>query len=206
MFNETTRLFFERSSTNETGQTRSDMLAVSKVPADTAAANRLAAASPYYNALMRTTCVATMLSGGHAENALPQTARANINCRMHPDDTPENVMATLKSIVADSLVAVERVYLSLHAPASPLRKDVMSALENVTGKMWPDVVVTPIMSTGATDGRLLREKGMPVYGISGMFGDVDDNRAHGRDERMGVREYFEGVDFMYKLMKELSTK
>jgi len=206
MFNETTRLFFERSSTNETGQTRSDMLAVSKLPADTAAANRLAAASPYYNALMRTTCVATMLSGGHAENALPQTARANINCRMHPDDTPENVMATLKAIVADSLVAVERVYLSVHAPASPLRKDVMSALEEVTGKMWPDVVVTPIMSTGATDGRLLREKGMPVYGISGMFGDVDDNRAHGRDERMGVREYFEGVDFMYKLMKELSTK
>jgi len=206
MFNETTRLFFERSSTIESGQTRADMLAVSRMPVDTAAANRLARTSPYYNAVMRTTCVATMLSGGHAENALPQTARANINCRMHPDDTPENVLATLKSLVDDSLVAVERVYLSVRAPASPLRKDVMSALEDVTGKMWPGVVVTPIMSTGATDGRLLRETGMPVYGMSGMFIDVDDNRAHGKDERLGVREYFEGVEFMYRLMKELASK
>jgi acetylornithine deacetylase/succinyl-diaminopimelate desuccinylase-like protein len=82
----------------------------------------------------------------------------------------------------------------------------MSALEDVTGKMWPGVVVTPIMSTGATDGRLLRETGMPVYGMSGMFIDVDDNRAHGKDERLGVREYFEGVEFMYRLMKELASK
>jgi len=173
-------------------------------PPDTAAARRLASASPYYNSMMRTTCVATMLSGGHAPNALPQLARANVNCRMLPDDSQENVLATLKSVVADTGVSVTCSSASSAAPFSPLRNDVMDAVERITGAEWPGVIVTPVMSTGATDGKYLRAAGIPVYGVSGMFGDIDDVRAHGRDERIGVKEFYEGVAFMYRFMKSLA--
>ena len=204
MLNETTRLFFERSAMNETGQLREDMLAVSNIPIDTAAAIRLAKASPYYNSKLRTTCVATMLSGGHAENALPQTARANVNCRMLPDDTMENVMATLKSVVADTMVNITCKYPSVISPRSPLRNDVMEPLEKITESMWPGVIVTPVMSSGATDGKYLRASGIPVFGISGIFTE-EENRAHGRDERIGVKEFYEGFEFMYRMIKDFST-
>ncbi len=203
--NETTRLFFARSADHETGQMRVDLMAMAKTPLDTAAANRLAQSSAYLNALMRTTCVATMMNGGHAENALPQSARANVNCRMLPDDTPENVIATLKSVIADTQVTITRLGMSTQGPLSPLRKDVMEPLENVTSTMWPGVVVIPTMSTGASDGKLLRIAGIPVYGISGMFTDIDDVRAHGRDERLGVKEFYKGVDFMYRFIKVLTS-
>ena len=205
MLNETTRLFFERSAGKETGQTRSDMLAMAKTPLDTAAANRLARSSAYYNALMRTTCVATMISGGHAENALPQTARANVNCRMLPDDSPENVLATLRSVVADTQITVTRLAASSRGPLSPLRKDVMKPLESLTAAMWPGAVVMPTMSTGASDGKYVRLAGIPVYGISGMYTDIEDVRAHGRDERLGVREFYKGVEFMYRFIKALTS-
>jgi acetylornithine deacetylase/succinyl-diaminopimelate desuccinylase-like protein len=203
--NETTRMFFERTAGQEKGQTRSDMMAVAKTPLDTAAALRLAKSSPYYNALMRTTCVATMLSGGHAENALPQSARANLNCRMLPDDSPDDVKAMLTSVVADSQVAVSCLYASPGGPLTPLRNDVLEPVERLAASMWPDAVVTPMMSTGGSDGRFLRLAGMPVYGVSGMFVDIDDNRAHGKDEWIGVREFYEGIDFMYALMKDLAS-
>ena len=203
--NETTRMFFQQSALQEAGQIKADMLALTKTQIDTAAANRLAKYSPMYNSKMRTTCVATMLSGGHAENALPQTARANINCRMLPDDTPENVMATLKSVIADTQVAITCSYASRHGPLSPLRKDVMDPLEQLTASMWPGVTVTPTMSNGASDGRLLRAAGIPVYGISGIFTDMDDVRAHGKDERLGVKEFYEGNEFMYKFIKALTS-
>jgi acetylornithine deacetylase/succinyl-diaminopimelate desuccinylase-like protein len=199
--NETTRMSFERSALQETGQTRADMLATAAIPTDIAAANRLAAASPYYNSMLRTTCVATMLSGGHAENALPQSARANVNCRMLPDDTAEHVLTTLRSAVADPEVSVTCAYASTAGPRSPLRTDVMDAVEQVTSSLWPGVVVTPVMSTGATDGKYLRAGGIPVYGVSGMFGEIDDVRAHGRDERIGVKEFYEGLEFMYRFIK-----
>lgn len=202
--NETTRMFFERSAMKETGQTKTDMLAVSKVPTDLAAANRLAAASSYYNSMLRTTCVATMLSGGHAVNALPQLAKANINCRMHPDDDAAYVMATLKSVVADTLVAIASINAIEASPRSPLRIELMTALENLTKEMWTGVIVTPVMSTGASDSKFLRAAGMPVYGISGMFTDIDDNRAHGRDERIGIKEYYDGIEFTYRLIKALT--
>jgi acetylornithine deacetylase/succinyl-diaminopimelate desuccinylase-like protein len=203
--NETTRLFFERSASRETGQTRADMLSVAKIPLDTAAARQLAQSSAHYNALMRTTCVATMLGGGHAENALPQAAYANVNCRMLPDDTPEGVLATLKSVVADTQVTVTVSHASAQGPISPLRKDLVDALEELTRSLWPGVVVTPMMSTGASDGKFLRLAGIPVYGVSGMFADIDDIRAHGRDERLGVREFYEGVEFMYRLIRTLAS-
>ena len=203
--NETTRTFFERTAIKETGQIRADMFAILKTPLDTAAANRLAAASSYYNAMMRTTCIPTMLSGGHAENALPQTARAVVNCRMLPDDSVENVLTTLYRILADSQITVTQRGQPRPAPMSPLRKDVMDIVEELTASMWPGVTVTPIMSTGASDGRYLRQAGIPVYGVSGIFADIDDVRAHGRDERIGVKEFYEGVEFMYKFIKTLTS-
>ncbi len=203
--NETTRKYFERSALRAKGQTKADMEAVARIPLDTAAALRLANSSPGYNALMRTTCVATLLSGGHAPNALPQTAQANINCRMLPDEDPADVLATLRSIVADTQVVVTCAYASAVGPRSPLRQDVLETLDRLTASMWPGVIVTPYMSGGATDGRMLRSAGIPVYGISGMFTAMDDNRAHGRDERIGVKEFFNGVEFMYRFMKALTS-
>jgi len=203
--NETSRMFFERSAQIETGQVKSDMLAVSALPVDTAAANRLAKSYPQYNSQMRTTCVATMINGGHANNALPQTVTSNINCRLLPDDNIEHVTTVLKNIINDPQIELINTYAANPGPMSPLRKDVLDAVDNLTASMWQGVVVTPVMATGATDGKFLRSAGIPVYGVSGMFGDVDDVRAHGRDERMGVREFFNGVEFMYRLMKRLSS-
>jgi acetylornithine deacetylase/succinyl-diaminopimelate desuccinylase-like protein len=203
--NETTRTFFARSALRETGQVKSDLLALLKTPLDTAAATRLASYSAYYNAMMRTTCVPTMLSGGHAENALPQSARAIVNCRMLPDDTPENVLATLRRVLADSQIIITRLDESFISPLSPLRQDLMKKVEHLTSIMWPDAIVTPVMSTGASDGKYLRQAGIPVYGVSGMFGDIDDVRAHGRDERIGIKEFYNGVDFMYRLIKSLTS-
>ena len=204
--NETTRNIFEKNAAIETGQTKTDILAILKNPSNLAAANRLSAVSAYYNAMMRTTCVATMMNAGHAENALPQTARAVINCRMLPDDSPDSVLATLIRVIADSAISVTCTYASFIAPLSPLRNDVMQPIERITASMWPGVTVSPAMSTGATDGKHLRRIGIPVYGVSGMFGDMDDVRAHGKDERIGVKEYYEGVEFMYRLLKALSSE
>jgi len=203
--NETTKVYFERNASTETGRTKSDMLSVAGIATDTAAANRLAKISPFYNALMRTTCVATILSGGHANNALPQTAKANINCRMLPGDNPEIVLATLKAVVDDPEIKITCTYASVQSPLSPLRKDILDKLDQLTAAMWPGVTVTPVMSTGATDGKWLRRAGIPVYGISGLFADVDDFRAHGKDERIGVKEFYNGVEFMYRLMKVLAS-
>jgi acetylornithine deacetylase/succinyl-diaminopimelate desuccinylase-like protein len=203
--NETTRIFFERTANKEIGQTRVDMIALLKTSLDTTAANRLAASSAYYNALMRTTCVPTMLSGGHAENALPQTARAIVNCRMLPDDSVEYVLASLLRVLADNQITVTHGGQPQPAPLSPLRKDIMDIIETLTASMWPGVTVTPIMSTGASDGRYLRQAGIPVYGVSGIFSDIDDVRAHGRDERIGVKEFYDGVEFMYKFIKALAS-
>ncbi len=203
--NETTRNLFEKIASGETGQVKTDILAMLRTPSDTAAVKRVAAASAYYNAMMRTTCVATMMSAGHAENALPQTAKAVINCRMLPDDTPENVLSVLKNVLADSQISVTCTDSSFSTPISPLREDVTKPVEQISSSMWPGVIVEPVMGNGATDGKYLRENGIPVYGISGMFSDMDDVRAHGRDERIGVKEFYDGVDFMYRLLKELSS-
>ena len=202
--NETTRNYFEQTALKETGQVKSDILTILQNPSDTAAANRLAASSAYYNAMMRTTCVATMLNAGHAENALPQTATATVNCRMLPEDNPENVLANLKEVIADTSISIECTYSSFVAPLSPLRDNVRIPAEQISASMWPGVKVSPVMSTGATDSKYLRRAGIPAYGISGMFTDIDDVRAHGKDERIGVSEFYEGVEFMYRFIKEIS--
>jgi acetylornithine deacetylase/succinyl-diaminopimelate desuccinylase-like protein len=204
--NETTRNFFEKIALGESGQVKSDIQSILRTSSDTSAANRLASYSAFYNAMMRTTCVATMISGGHAENALPQTAKAIINCRMLPDDSPENVMSVLKTVLADSKISVTGINSSFIAPLSPLREDVTVPVAQIASSMWPGINVIPVMSNGATDGKYLRKLGIPVYGVSGMFGDINDNRAHGKDERIGIKEFYEGVDFMYNLIKDLSSE
>jgi acetylornithine deacetylase/succinyl-diaminopimelate desuccinylase-like protein len=202
--NETTRNYFEQTASKETGQVKSDVLTLLQNPTDTSAANRLAASSAYYNAMMRTTCVATMLNAGHAENALPQTASATVNCRMLPDDNVENVLANLKKVIADTSISVKCTYSSFVAPLSPLRDEVRIPVEQICSSMWPGVKVSPVMSTGATDSKYLRRAGIPAYGISGMFTDMDDMRAHGKDERMGVSDFYQGIEFMYRFIKEVS--
>ena len=205
MLNETTRNYFEKIAVRESGQIKADILSILGNPPDVLASKRLAASSAYYNAMMRTTCVATMMSAGHAENALPQKAQAIINCRMLPEDSPENVMSILKTVIADNQISITRLNSSFVAPLSPLREDVTGPVIQIASTMWPGVNVTPVLATGATDGKYLRRQGIPVYGISGMFGDSDDVRAHGKDERIGVKEFYDGVEFMYRFMKALSS-
>jgi acetylornithine deacetylase/succinyl-diaminopimelate desuccinylase-like protein len=171
---------------------------------DLGAQRTVAAASPQWNAVLRTTCVATGLDGGHAENALPQTAGARVNCRILPDETPEQVEAALRNAVADEKVVVSLTNANGASPMSPKRDDVLGAAQQLTSAFWPGVVTLPYMVMGGTDGRMLRAAGIPTYGVQGLFFDVADIRFHGRDERVGVREFYESQEFLYRLVKQLS--
>jgi acetylornithine deacetylase/succinyl-diaminopimelate desuccinylase-like protein len=201
--NDVTRAYFEQLSKIETGPLGADLAQIAR--GDEQAMDRVARQSPGMNSMLRTTCVATQLEGGHAPNALPQLAAANINCRIFPDDTVEHVLATLKVVAADDQVIVSVKTNEGKAPPSPMRPDIMKAFAQVTDRMWPGVITVPEMSTGASDGRYLREAGIPTYGIQGFFLDRDDVRAHGRDERMPVQSFYEGQTFLYELVKRLST-
>jgi CubicO group peptidase (beta-lactamase class C family) len=204
--NEVTRAYFERSASVESDpKVAADMRAVARATPDPAAAGRLSAAVPYWNSMMRTTCVATRLAGGHANNALPQLASANVNCRILPGVAPASVRDKLVEVLADPAIKVSFVGEANPSKPSPLRPDVMNAVESLTREMFPGVVVVPVMSTGATDGLYLRNGEIPTYGIDGTFGDMDDVRAHGRDERVGVKQFFEGLEFQYRLIKILSS-
>ena len=202
--NETTRAYFERSSGLASGQLAADMRAITKNQRDSAAAARLSV-SPFYNAQLRTTCVPTMLEGGHAPNALPQRARALVNCRILPTETPEDVRATLVRVIADDSVKVTPIDSGAPGKPSPLLPIVMNPVEKVTQRLWPGVPVIPQMETGATDGWRLRDIGIPTYGLSGVPIDVDDERAHGRDERILVKSFYEGVEYMYQLVREVAV-
>jgi acetylornithine deacetylase/succinyl-diaminopimelate desuccinylase-like protein len=211
--NEITRNYFERTASLAGGTVSSDMKAVAKQPPDPTAVQHLSEV-PYYNSLLHTTCVATMLSGGHAANALPQTARANVNCRIFPGEDPQEVLKTLERIANDPKVKVSvvpqmgpdgKVVPVVPVPPSPLLPEVTQAMEKTLATVWPGVPLVATMSTGATDGRITRIAGIPTYGISCMFFDVNDNREHGKDERVGVQDFYDGVEFNYKLIKELSS-
>jgi acetylornithine deacetylase/succinyl-diaminopimelate desuccinylase-like protein len=196
--------YFEKMSSIETGQIAADMKTLTSSRPDKAAIARLSA-FPYENALLRTTCVATRLEAGHADNALPETARAIVNCRLLPGDSSDAVRATLVRILNDPAIAVTEVSEAIRSNASPLRSDVINAIEKITDEMWPGVPVVPVMSTGATDGSFLRNAGIPTYGISGFFQDLNDMRAHGRDERLGIQQFYDGREFLYRLVKALSS-
>ena len=202
--NEVTIAYYQRMASLYAGQVSADMRAVAKSPPDHAAVTRLSK-SPQHNALLRTTCVATRLEAGHADNALPQTARAIVNCRILPGESPAEVRSTLIRILADSKIVVSAIEDPVPSEPSPLRPDVLGAVERITTQMWPGVPVIPVMSTGATDGLFLRNAGIPTYGVSGFFEDVDDTRAHGRDERLGVKQFYEGREFLYRLVKVVSS-
>ncbi len=200
--NEVTRAYFQKMSEIEGGALKSDLAKVAEGSKE--AMEHVAAVSPAWNSTLRTTCVATMLEGGHALNALPQLAAANVNCRVLPEDSADYVENTLKQVFADDQVKVSTVGDMSRGPASPLRPDLMKAINRITDSMWPNVPAVPTMVMGATDGRYLRAVGIPTYGIQGFFVDRDDVRAHGRDERMGVQSFYEGQTFLYELVKVLS--
>jgi acetylornithine deacetylase/succinyl-diaminopimelate desuccinylase-like protein len=201
--NDVTKAYFGQMSKIETGDLSQTMLQVSQGSKDAMA--RLAALSPGYNSMLRTTCVATQLEGGHAPNALPQLAAANVNCRIFPSDKVEDIFAALKKLTETDQVTVTIKQDEGAAPASPLRPDIMKAFNQVTDSMWPGVITLPSMSTGASDGRYLRASGIPTYGVQGFFDERDGGRAHGRDERIPVRSFYEGQTFLYELVKILST-
>jgi acetylornithine deacetylase/succinyl-diaminopimelate desuccinylase-like protein len=203
--NEITRAYFERSAAVETDPAIADDLrAVARPTPDPAAAARLSDKLPYWNSMMRTTCVTTRLAGGHANNALPQLATANVNCRILPGVSPEAVKQTIIETLADPKISVSLVGNAHPSEPAVLRPDVMKAVESLTKDMFPGVVVVPVMGTGATDSLYFRNAGIPTFGIDGTFGDMDDVRAHGRDERVGVKQYFEGLEFQYRLIKALA--
>ena len=209
---EITRNYFAHAANFTTGQLSVDLRGAAKEPPDAEAIKRLSN-NAYYNSLLHTTCVATMLSGGHAPNALPQTARANVNCRIFPGEDPEHVRKMLEHVAADSRVSVtmvpektaDRQLIPIVAvPPSPLLPELTSALERTLATMWPGLPVVPTMSTGASDGKFLRIAGIPTYGIACMFFDMDDHRSHGKDERVGVQDFYDGVEFGYRFVKTLA--
>ena len=203
--NDVTRAFFAQTSKVETGQMAADMNAVLKDPPDQAAIDRLSQ-DPTLNATMRTTCVATRLEAGHANNALPQRATANVNCRIFPGHSKEEVRQQLIKVLDDPKVTIRYVGNDSEGtlPPVPLRPDVMNPLQEITSQMWPGTPVVPTMSTGATDGKYTNAAAMPTYGISGVAIDLNDVRAHGKDERLGVDSYYRGVDFYYRYLKAVT--
>jgi acetylornithine deacetylase/succinyl-diaminopimelate desuccinylase-like protein len=202
--NEVTAAYFREMAKTESGAVGDDLAKAADGAPD--AMERVARASPAWNATLRTTCVATQLEGGHAVNALPQLAAATLNCRVLPDEPTDDVTATLKRVFADDQVSVSVLGEVKSVPPSPMRPDVMSAVSALTNRLWPGVVTVPMMVMGATDGKYLRAAGIPTYGIQGFFYDRDDLRFHGRDERLKVQSFYEGQTFLYELIKRLSSE
>jgi len=200
--NDVTAAYFREMAKIDPGPLKADLAKIAEDSEE--AMQKVAAAAPAWNATLRTTCVATQLEGGHAKNALPQVAAANVNCRVLPEDSPEYVQSTLQKIVDDDQVKITIVGEVSQGPASAMRPDVLNAVKRATESQWPGVPVVPIMVMGATDGLYLRRAGIPTYGIQGFFFDRDDIRFHGRDERMGVESFYEGQTFLYDLVKTLA--
>jgi acetylornithine deacetylase/succinyl-diaminopimelate desuccinylase-like protein len=205
MLNDVTKEYFTRTATIETPEMGAAMRAIVANPNDANAAATISR-DPRYRSMLRTTCVATMLTGGHARNALPQTASANVNCRMAPGHDPADVRAGLIKAINDTGVTVSRAPAMEHASPSPLTPELMQPIEKLTHEMFgPNVLVIPTMGTGATDSKYLRAQGIPGYGVSGLFSDPNDNRAHGKDERVLISSYYGSEEFLYRLVKELSS-
>ncbi|MGH9452740.1 MAG: M20/M25/M40 family metallo-hydrolase [Terriglobia bacterium] len=212
--NPVTRAYFERMAAVVKGEEGADMKAILKAPPDPGAVARLSK-DPLQNATMRTTCVATRLDAGDANNALPQMARAVVNCRILPGHSREEVRQTLIRVLDDPKIAVryvatggkvmDRAPQAEALPPVVLRPDVMQPLERVAAEMWPGAPVVPTMATGASDGVYTNAAGLPTYGISGIAIDENDVRAHGRDERVRIESFYRGVDFYYRFLKALTS-
>lgn len=203
--NDTTRGYFEKSAQFENEQTAADMRSVMSDKPDLSAMSfvRLAA-NPVFNAQLRTTCVATQLQGGHAINALPQSAIAKVNCRMMPGEPVEEVKATLEQVMADDQIKLTQIDTPVLSAPSALHEEIMGAIEKLSGEFFPGAVVMPVMSSGATDGSYLRNAGIPTYGHSGMAIDVGEGRIHGKDERVPIASFYNGQEYLYRLVKVLA--
>jgi acetylornithine deacetylase/succinyl-diaminopimelate desuccinylase-like protein len=202
VLNEVTRAYFERMSAIEEGQTAADMKAVTT--GDATAAARLSETAAYNNQL-RTTCVATRLEGGHADNALPQMAKATINCRVLPGESADAVRDTIAKVLDDPGIEITWIDKPKPSAPSPLTPAVMKAIAGITNEFWPGTPVLPLMAAGASDGLYLRNAGIPTYGISGLFGELSDSRAHGKDERVRIDSFYDSVQFLYALAKRLAS-
>ena len=205
--NPTSRAFFEQTAKVEQPAIASAMRAIAANPRDSAAAAALSR-DPRYSSMLRTTCVATRLAGGHAYNALPQTATANVNCRMAPTSSVDAVRATLARVIGDTGIKI--TFTTAQRPdfptsVPPIEPAVLSATTDLTKKMWGDIPVVPTMSTGATDGHYLRAAGIPTYGVSGLFSLPGETNAHGRDEKLRVKSFYEGLDFLDQLVRRLGS-
>jgi acetylornithine deacetylase/succinyl-diaminopimelate desuccinylase-like protein len=205
--NAITRAYFSRTAAISQGDLAADLRAVGAGGRlDTAAARRLANRSPFYNALLRTTCIATLIEGGHAVNALPQRATSTINCRILPGVDPASVEQTIRRVVADTAVSVTRADTATPSPPSPLPAPLEQTIRSVATSIWGPLPLVPTMETGATDGLFLRNAGIPVYGVSGYFADPNipaDTRAHGLNERIGVKAFYDQLEFTYRLLKAI---
>ena len=202
---ETTKLYFERSAELQSGQVAKAMKRFAKDPTDQWASDYLAA-KPEYVGVTRTTCVATLLEAGHAENALPQSAKATVNCRVWPDESLESVIQHLENAVDDEGVSVSLADGYTSSPPSPLNPLIMSAIESVVHKRHPDIPVIPYMAPYFTDGKFTRGAGIPTYGVGGLFLGSEDARAHGLNERVPVWSFFESQLYWYDLMVTLAGK
>jgi acetylornithine deacetylase/succinyl-diaminopimelate desuccinylase-like protein len=200
----TTRASFDKLAALESGSVAADMHAVAQSPPDLGAAERLSQ-NVRLNAELRTTCVVTLISGGHAENALPQRAKATVQCRMLPGDSAENVQQLLVGVLADPAIRVTLDAPPIVSPESPPTPQIMKRVALLAHSMWPDVPIIPTMATGFSDDRQTRGAGMVSYDISGVWEDVDENRAHGKDERVGIQAFDESVEFTYRLIKSMSS-
>lgn len=204
--NEATRNHFAKMGPIEGGDSGAAMSAVAKDATD-AAAVATVARDASRNSMMRTTCVATMVNAGHAPNALPQRAQANVNCRILPGETIESVRQQLIKVFANDKVSVTPVGVpSPVSPPPPLTRTIVAPIEKVSAKMWPGVPLVPAMSTGATDGRFTNAAGIPTYGLSGIFGDPDGGGVHGLNERVRVQSLYEGRDFLHEVVKIYATQ
>jgi acetylornithine deacetylase/succinyl-diaminopimelate desuccinylase-like protein len=202
--NEVTRAYFERLALVEHGPAAEAMRALARNPRDARAAARLSE-SPVYNATLRTTCTVTQISGGHAPNALPQEARALVNCRALPGHAQADVEAALVAAVADASVEVGALRERESSPPASVDTKFLATVTRISESSWPGVPVIPIMGTGATDSTYFRLAGIPAYGVSGLYDDIDDYRAHGRDERLGVAQFYDGLEFLRRLVRELAA-
>jgi len=200
--NPATRGYFEAQSKLEPPEIAADMRAVLKNPQDEAAVERLWAVNPGWNGSLRTTCVATQIMGGHAPNALPQHASANVNCRILPGVPIPEVQREIVRVLGDERIKVAPTGdPGIQSPPPPLNPRIMGPVRKIADEIWPGVAIIPTMSTGATDGAYLNAAGVPTYGLSGMFHDVEGSHAHGLNERIRVKSLMDGRRFLYEIVK-----
>jgi len=201
---DTTRAYFERTAEAAGGQIGADIRAILQPVPDPQALERLARANPFYNASVRTTCVATSVNAGHATNALPQRAQAVVNCRILPGEQPDEVRKTLERVFADPQITVSAMGTATIAPAPPLNPELMGKIRRVSQALWPALPIIPTMTVGATDGRFLNSAGIPTYGISGLTKDAGGSGIHGLNERLSVQSLYEGQRFLDGIIRAMA--